>query len=811
MDKLGEKKTENKIEKQESGRFFEKIKKGFSQNQNGGQSLDRRILLRDIIVFAVGFVLSRCHVFFGARPVGLAFVALLPTCVWQGAAGAIIGNLTMGIDGIVFAAATAVTMLLRAAISSGDRDENGKRLLFKENLLTRMSVSVLGGFVTAVYEILTEGLNEASLLFGLVMIILTPILTFAISGLFFSGMTLDRLLRGEEDLLSIKDREKDEKYDRIFFQFSALLLIFLISLSFRGVSIIGISLSYIFSALITLLCAKRFGGVRGAAVGFISSLCISTELSVAFALMGLGAGVMFGFGTVYAIIIGGVALCAWSIYADGMSGLLSTFPEYAVATAIATPILSKLTVTEEKESKNEPPPQLSEDMVGTMALSYQSSYQGGVASLSNVMEALGTIISSHTAESIKLSTEEYRDIVISVAERNCIGCLGGSLCAREDIRPCIKNASKIAILLGEGMRINADDVNSDTEFCQRAEIIAEQINDKVDREERERRLVSEREEKGEEYRLIASLLNEMIDSDKSECAVDNSLTAPLTKVLNECGLEGGTIRAFGERRRHFILAGEDEGGGKISSFELRKSIETAASVRLDTPEYFKKDKMMLMECGTRPKYRASFATACRAGSDNEVSGDTALCFVSKKDYFYSLICDGMGSGELAQKTSEFSAEFIKTATDAGAIKDAEIHMLNHSLRTRNEECSATIDLFELDLLNGKGLFIKSGAAPSYVKRESSIFRIRSQTAPIGLLRTVDTEKIRLEIKAGDHIIMLSDGIADATEDAPWLLLLLGEPPKKSLQEYADTILNEAIKKSRTHDDMTVTVIRIEDE
>ena len=74
MDKLGEKKTENKIEKQESGRFFEKIKKGFSQNQNGGQSLDRQILLRDIIVFAVGFVLSRCHVFFGARPVGLAFV-----------------------------------------------------------------------------------------------------------------------------------------------------------------------------------------------------------------------------------------------------------------------------------------------------------------------------------------------------------------------------------------------------------------------------------------------------------------------------------------------------------------------------------------------------------------------------------------------------------------------------------------------------------------------------------------------------------------------------------------------------------------
>ena len=811
MDKLGEKKTDTEIKKQDSESFFSKVKSGFSQKQSGGQGFDRRELIRDIAVFAVGFVLSRCHVFFGARPVGLAFVALLPACVWQAAVGAIIGNLTMGIEGIIFAAATAVTVLLRAAISSGDRDANGRRLLFKENLLTRMSVSVLGGFVTAVYEALTEGLNEASLLFGLVMIILTPILTFAMSGIFFSGMTLDRLLHGEEDLLSIKNKEKDEKYDRIFFQFSALLLIFLISLSFKNVNIIGISVSYIFAALITLLCAKRFGGVRGAAVGFISSLCISTELSVAFALMGLGAGVMFSFGTMYAIIIGGVAICAWSAYADGMSGLLSTFPEYAVAAAIAAPILSKLTVTEEKESKDKPPSEISEDMVGTMALSYQSSYQGGTDALSEVMAKLAMLISSHSSENVILSTEEYRDIVLSVAERNCIGCLGGSLCAREDIRPCIKNASKIAMMLSDGMRINADDVNSDTEFCQRAEIIAEQINDKVAREERERRLVSEREEKGEEYRLISSLLDEMIASDKNERAVDNSLTAPLTTVLEECGLEGGTIRAFGERRRHFILAGEDEGGGKISSFELRKSIEKAVGVRLDTPEYFKKDKMMLMECGVRPKYRASFATACRAGSDCEVSGDTALCFASKSDYFYSLICDGMGSGELAQKTSEFSTEFIKAAADAGAIKDAEIHMLNHSLRTRNEECSATIDLFELDLLNGKGLFIKSGAAPSYVKRESSIFRIRSQTAPIGLLRTVDTEKIRLEIKAGDHIIMLSDGIADATEDAPWLLLLLGEAPKKNLQEYADSILNEAIKKSHSRDDMTVTVIRIEDE
>ena len=136
-------------------------------------------------------------------------------------------------------------------------------------------------------------------------------------------------------------------------------------------------------------------------------------------------------------------------------------------------------------------------------------------------------------------------------------------------------------------------------------------------------------------------------------------------------------------------------------------------------------------------------------------------------------------------------------------------MLNRALKTRKEECSATVDLFEIDLLSGEATFIKSGAAPSFVKRESSIFRVRSQTAPIGLLGSIDAEKTKVDIKPGDYIIMLSDGIADETDDAPWLLLLLGEPPKRSVQEYANHILSEAVRSGSANDDMSVAVIKIE--
>jgi stage II sporulation protein E len=220
--------------------------------------------------------------------------------------------------------------------------------------------------------------------------------------------------------------------------------------------------------------------------------------------------------------------------------------------------------------------------------------------------------------------------------------------------------------------------------------------------------------------------------------------------------------------------------------------------------------MVLMECDIRRRLKVSIASATLPGCESEISGDSSLAFESGEDYFYSLISDGMGSGELAKRTSQFVCDYIKSAMKLGSAKETLLHILNHTIRARGEECSATVDLFELDLLNGGGMFLKSGAAPSYIKRESSIFRIRSQTTPIGLLRSIDTEKISVEIRPGDHIIMMSDGVCDVTEDAPWLLLLLGEPVKKSLKEYVDYIISEAKKNSHTSDDISVTVIRVEE-
>ena len=168
----------------------------------------------------------------------------------------------------------------------------------------------------------------------------------------------------------------------------------------------------------------------------------------------------------------------------------------------------------------------------------------------------------------------------------------------------------------------------------------------------------------------------------------------------------------------------------------------------------------------------------------------------------------MGSGDAARKVSRFVAEFLSSILSASPTKNTALHMLNHIIRTRGEECSATVDLFDLDLYRGDALFFKCGAAASYVKRDSSIFRVRSETAPIGLMKGIDAEKVRVQVKPGDHIIMVSDGVCQGFEESAWLIELLSKEPPTDLREYAEKILRMAIEKSGCADDMSISVAKV---
>jgi stage II sporulation protein E len=121
-------------------------------------------------------------------------------------------------------------------------------------------------------------------------------------------------------------------------------------------------------------------------------------------------------------------------------------------------------------------------------------------------------------------------------------------------------------------------------------------------------------------------------------------------------------------------------------------------------------------------------------------------------------------------------------------------------------------MFCFDTVTGESCFYKSGAASSFIKRKNSLYRIKSETMPLGIIKTVDAERIVANALDGDTVISVSDGVLGAHEDSSWFTSLVnGERFKEcpDAKSCADLILKAVKEKSTIRDDITVAVAKIE--
>jgi stage II sporulation protein E len=211
-----------------------------------------------------------------------------------------------------------------------------------------------------------------------------------------------------------------------------------------------------------------------------------------------------------------------------------------------------------------------------------------------------------------------------------------------------------------------------------------------------------------------------------------------------------------------------------------------------------------------PSYRIECGRYSSAGEKEKFSGDTVTSFENDEGMYYTLVSDGMGSGREAALTSGISAVFIEKLIMAGATMKSALEMLNSFICGGENECFTTVDLMETDLYTGKVSFIKSGAAPSFVLRDGKVFRLHSKTVPVGIIRALDAEIISFDIKAGDKIIMMSDGVCGSYEACPWLYELLEsrEVAELSPVQAAKYIGKAAENATGKEDDITVAVMNV---
>jgi stage II sporulation protein E len=181
-------------------------------------------------------------------------------------------------------------------------------------------------------------------------------------------------------------------------------------------------------------------------------------------------------------------------------------------------------------------------------------------------------------------------------------------------------------------------------------------------------------------------------------------------------------------------------------------------------------------------------------AEEAVSGDSYAFAGDDMGSLFMILSDGMGSGHRAREQSETTVNLLEKLLESGVNKENSIKIVNSALALRSDsETYATIDLAEVDLFEGVVNFVKTGAAPSYLKTRDGISTIQSESLPAGVFESVRAETVSRCLEHGDMIIMVSDGLYNAFNRGPgdMLKLYIGEMSTSGAQNVADSIMSEA--------------------
>ena len=214
-----------------------------------------------------------------------------------------------------------------------------------------------------------------------------------------------------------------------------------------------------------------------------------------------------------------------------------------------------------------------------------------------------------------------------------------------------------------------------------------------------------------------------------------------------------------------------------------------------------------------PGYLFMTGMAKAVKETEQVSGDNFAFFEAGDGNMTVILSDGMGSGEEACRDSETVADMAEGFLETGITPQMAVGLVNSAvLSERRENRPSTLDLCSIDLYEGKCMFLKNGAAASFIKRGGAVETISAGSLPLGCFENIRPESAERELSDGDLVILVSDGVIESWNSGgeEKLRRYLSEIESISPSELAGRILRYAIEEAggRVRDDMTVLAVGI---
>lgn len=731
-----------------------------------GKEYSPRLFLRGLALGAAGFMLHGAELYFSASPLGAAWLCAAPDGIPYILTGVLLSALLRGEEALVFSLsavfAVALRVVVRCAIEP-PKNESLSASLFSESLYLRMATSAVAAFAVGFYRIFVGGFYVYDLCGCIASTVIAPVATALFMPLFEKN----------EDQLP----EADSTAGKLLSEASYFALIFSLTLAARGIEFAGLSPLHIAVTASILYTVRTKGAARGIIAGALCGAVGGFEYFVTYAIGAAGAALFMNLSVLAAGVAIPICGAFRSLFFSDAEGFILLFPSQVAGLALFC-LISLFGERMDFHQKAE-----------SIALSAANPADSRerMRELSAAFSGLAESFSELASKRRRPTEGELRAACDAVCDKVCIKCPNRNLCWNLEYASTLDIISKICSSVATHGFVEASDL---PEYMRRRCPSIEEITDGVNRAATD--LVRECLEDGRlsgfsaDYRAVSAALAEAVAEDTRENSEDLERTERVGKILASAGVRYSSVSVVGKRRIVVRAENVNLSRASLKAAQLRKELERALDCMLSPPTLTPSGSGISLEFYSRRKFAVSFGAARSAAQTGDPCGDNICTVDNADDYFYAVICDGMGQGSRAAFASSASIGFLKQMLEAKMSVETSLSVLNAWLRADREECSVSIDILKIDLLSGKGAIYKSGAAPSFLRRGRDVFPIEAEGFPIGILKQTNATRTDLNLSDGDVILMGSDGIDPdgriVCGDEVWLLDIL---------ESVDTQRNES--------------------
>lgn len=597
---------------------------------------------------------------------------------------------------------------------------------------------------------------------------------------------------------------------------SAIAFLSVIILSLTALpDILFINPARVAGVLLILMLSNITGNSAGAIAGIIAGAIHSVgsynsgAIIGAYAFAALVASLSSAFGktgTLLGFVLGNAAL---TMFLNGSTEVLIPIADTLTAGVIFLATQKKLT------------PKIAEwlslgnygmNKIGKVAVNISADR---LCKLSEALESLSDAFAPTKSD----NAQSIANLINRTAEKACGDCSLRFCCWKKKTAETKDSVFRLIAVAEKNGMVSAADVPEELKNrCIRTERLVDKFNDSYEiyRTARlwQNKLADIKALSATQMWNVSKLLKDM--SEDVHLAPDEETSVAIRSAIDCKGFVPVNISPYIRNDSTLVVEVKFEQSRYYDDMKhlIPACIGEAIGIKMRFADMYRDGAFVYLTFCARERFFRTSGGGCIKKDGEKVCGDSFASLNLTDGIYISAISDGMGSGEEAQKESRRTIDLIKSLVRCGFNPTNTVKLINSALSSSGSgDMFSTIDLCSVNMHNGKAEFIKVGGASTYIKSSGGVEKLSAPSLPVGVCPDINPCSFTRQIKGDTLIVMVSDGVENASASSDWLEKGILEIDSVNPHIIADKILDLAISQSggKAKDDMTVIVSHIKAE